>query len=94
MEKGQVTYGRHVIHVRFCNHGTHRLLDIPLLELEECVFIPYRLEVKIRSSEMFLEEAEGAGVCYGGGGGRVVGVRGEDEVCGYVFIYVPGAWGK
>ena len=41
-----------MIHIRLCNHGIHRLLDVPLLELEASVFIPYSLEVEDRSSEV------------------------------------------
>jgi hypothetical protein len=84
-----------MIHIRLCNHGTHRLLNIPLLELEASVLIPYSFEVENRSSEVCLQKAEGAGVCYGCRGGGVMGVRWEDEVYGfYVRINVPGAWGQ
>lgn len=52
MEGRDVTYGRYMIDIRLCNHGTHRLLDVPLLELEASVFIPDSLEVENRCSEM------------------------------------------
>jgi hypothetical protein len=69
-----------MIHIRLCNHGTHRLLDVPLLELEASVFIPDSLEVENRPSEMYLQEAEGARVCYGCRGGGIMIVRWEDEI--------------
>jgi hypothetical protein len=70
-----------MINVRLCNHGIHRLLDVPLLELEASVLIPDSLEVENRSSEMYFQKAEGARVCYGCRGGGIMSVRWEDEVC-------------
>ena len=69
-----------MIHIRLCNHGTHRLLDVSLLELEASVLIPDSLEVEDRSSKVCLQEAEGAGVRYGCRGGGIMSVRWEDEV--------------
>ena len=72
-----------MIHIRLCNHGIHCLLDVSLLELKTSVFIPDSLEVENRSSEVCLQEAEGARMCYGCRGGGVMGVRWEDEVYGF-----------
>lgn len=68
-----------MIDVWLLDHSRHRLLDRAITKLKVRVLVPYLLEIKVRSVQVFLHECQGARVSHAGGGHIEVRMAGDDE---------------